>query len=107
MKTIIAHANQIAHDLILDSGEIQIQLCSPAGGYVLAKSAKRSYIEDNETGECITEKVDVKEALDELIYFFNKDNCYQPHGSVAAEIDGEWYTIIYKVEGGYAGIQIT
>ena len=74
---------------------------------MLAKSAERSYIEDNETGECITEKVDVKEALDELIYFFNKDNCYQPDGSVAAEIDGEWYTIIYKVEGGYAGIQIT
>jgi hypothetical protein len=38
--------------------------------------------------------------------FFHKDNCYQPDGSVAAEVDGEWYTIIYKVEGGYAGIQI-
>jgi hypothetical protein len=106
MQTITAHANQIAQDLILDSGEVQIQLCSPAGGYVLAVSAERSYIEDNETGECITEKVEVKDALDELIYFFNKDNCYQPDGSVAAEIDGEWYTIIYKVEGGYAGIQI-
>ena len=107
MKTITAHANQIAQDLILDSGEVQIQLCSPAGGYVMAVSAERSYIEDNETGECVTEKVDVKDALDELIYFFNKDNCYQPDGSVAAEIDGEWYTIIYEVEGGYAGIQIS
>jgi len=103
---ITAHANQLAQDLILDSGEVQIQLCSPAGGYVLAVSAERSYIEDNDTGECITEKVDVKDALEELTYFFNKDNCYQPDGSVAAEIDGEWYTIIYEVEGGYAGIQI-
>lgn len=106
MTTITAHANQIAQDLILDSGEVQIQLCRPVGKYVRAKSAERTYIEDSETGECITEKVDVKEAIDELIYFFNKDNCYQPDGSVAAEIDGEWYTIIYKVDGGYAGIQI-
>lgn len=106
MKTIKAHANQIAQDSILDSGEIQIQLSKPRGGFVLAKSAERAFIEDNETGECVIEKVGVKEALMELVYFFNKDNCYQPDGSVAAEIDGEWYTIIYEVEGGYAGIQI-
>ena len=106
MKTITAHANQLAQDLILDSGEVQIQLCIQPGGYVLAVSAERSYIEDNDTDECITEEVEVSEALTELTYFFNKDNCYQPDGSVAAEIDGEWYTIIYEVKGGYAGIQI-
>lgn len=106
MKTITAHANQIAQDLILDGGEVQIQLSRPRGKYVLAESAEHVYIEDSETGECIAEKVDVKDALDDLIYFFRKDNCYQPDGSVAAQIDGEWYTILYKVDGGYAGIQI-
>jgi len=109
MQTIKCHVNQIAKDLILEDGDIKIQLCSPAGvngyGYVLAVSAERSYWDDD-LGDEVIESVDVREALDELMTFFHKDNCYQPDGSVAAEIDGEWYTIIYKVEGGYAGIQI-
>jgi len=105
MKTITAHANQIAQDLILDSGFHRIQLCSPVSGYVLAQSAEQSYWDDDLCDE-VTEEVDVKTALNELTCFFNKDNCYQPDGSVAAEIEGEWYTIIYEVDGGYAGIQI-
>jgi len=105
MQTIKAHSNQIAEDLTLDGGDVKIQLCSPAGGYVLAVSAERSYWDDD-IGDEVIEKVDVDEALDEWATFFHQGNCYQPDGSVAAEIDGEWYTIIYKVEGGYAGIQI-
>ena len=105
METIKCHVNQISKDLILEDGDIKIQLCSPAGGHVLAVSAERSYWDDD-LGDEVIEKVDVREALDELMTFFHKDNCYQPNGSVAAEIDGEWYTIIYKVDGGYAGIQI-
>jgi len=105
MQTIKCHVNQISKDLILEDGDIKIQLCIPTGGYVLAVSAERSYWDDD-LGDEVIESVDVREALDELMTFFHKDNCYQPDGSVAAEIDGEWYTIIYKVEGGYAGIQI-
>ena len=105
MQTIKCNVNQISKDLILEDGDIKIQLCSPAGGHVLAVPAERSYWDDD-LGDEVIEKVDVREALDELLTFFHKDNCYQPNGSVAAEIDGEWYTIIYKVDGGYAGIQI-
>lgn len=105
MQTIKAHFNQVADYLILDGGDVKIQLSSPAGGYVLAVSAERSYW-DEDIGDFVIEKVDVDEALNEWATFFHKDNCYQPDGSVAAEVDGEWYTIIYKVEGGYAGIQI-
>ena len=105
MKTIKAHANQIAQNLILENGELQIQLIKCVGGYVLAESAERCFW-DEETGDEVITKVDVREALDELTMCFHKGNCYQPHGSIAADVDGEWYTIIYKADGGYKGIQI-
>ena len=73
MQTIKCHVNQISKDLILEDGDIKIQLCSPAGGHVLAVSAERSYWDDD-LGDVVIEQVDVREALLENQYGFWLDH---------------------------------